>query len=258
MIKSRYTILLPFLVLMLFMGITRVMGQNQLDDQGRKTGPWKVDYPNGKTLYEAEFLEGRPVGLMIRYYENGAVRARMNFDSDADRSYAKLYYQGGKPAAEGWYSGKLKDSIWTYYSEIDGSVRIREPYQAGKLQGKVLSYYPDGTVSEGISWVENSREGPWKQYYENGALRLECTYENDLLNGLYRVYNPDSTLRVSGNYSENLSHGVWSYYNDDGDELYTIEFEAGRAVDQQKYMELLQDSLSRVYPVETPDVPQHF
>ena len=64
-----------FAFLILFTGIIAVSGQNRLDDQGRKTGPWKEEYPHGTTLYEATFHQGEPVGIMVRYYETGAVRA---------------------------------------------------------------------------------------------------------------------------------------------------------------------------------------
>jgi hypothetical protein len=57
-----------------------LQGQNQVDEKGRKTGHWQVEYPNGKILYEADFVEGLPVGVMVRYYENGVVKARMRFD----------------------------------------------------------------------------------------------------------------------------------------------------------------------------------
>ena len=43
-----------------------LQGQNLVDDQGRKTGHWIVEYPNGRTLYEADFVKGEPVGEMIR------------------------------------------------------------------------------------------------------------------------------------------------------------------------------------------------
>ena len=129
-------------------GSLAVHGQNQLDADGRKTGRWKVEYPNGKTQYEADFVEGRPVGEMLRYYENGALRARIIFDKEGSRSYAYLYYSNRKPAAEGIYVDQQKDSIWTYYSEFDGSVRIREPYEKGLLHGISQSYYPGGEVSE--------------------------------------------------------------------------------------------------------------
>jgi antitoxin component YwqK of YwqJK toxin-antitoxin module len=226
---------------------------NQLDEQGRRTGPWKVDYPNGTTRYEGHFLEGRPVGKMVRYYENGAVQARMEYDSTVDRSYTELYYENGKKAAEGWYVGREKDSVWTYYSEFDGSVRIREPYREGELQGTVKNYYPSGEVSEEIQWEQNRKEGPWKQYYVDGSLRLESHYENDHLHGPYQVFYPDSTLKVRGTYLNNRSQGTWDFYDETGTVAYSVEYRDGRPVDQKRYLQLMQDSLERFQDLPEPD-----
>ena len=88
-------------IALLLSGGLALQGQNQLDAEGRKTGHWKVEYPNGKTRYEAEFVEGLPVGEMRRCYENGALEDRMIFESDGSRSYAYLYYPNQKAAAEG-------------------------------------------------------------------------------------------------------------------------------------------------------------
>jgi antitoxin component YwqK of YwqJK toxin-antitoxin module len=233
-------------------------GLNQLDVQGRKTGPWKVDYPNGKTQYRATFLEGRPVGEMVRYYETGAVQARMDFDTLLDRSFTKLFYENGRKAAEGWYVEKEKDSVWTYFSEYDGTVRIREPYVGGKLHGKAKSYYPSGEVSEEINWEQQFREGPWKQFYIDGSLRLETRYEKNLLNGPYQVYYPDSTLKVSGYYVENRSHGTWDFYDESGSVVYSVEYEHGLPVDREKYLQLIQDSLQRFMELPEPEPLQQF
>jgi len=232
--------------------------QNSLDEQGRKTGPWKVEYPNGRTLYEANFIEGNPVGEMIRYYDNGAVRARMMFDTIQDRSYTRLYYISGKPAAEGWYVEKEKDSVWTYYSEFDGSVRIREPYEQGKLMGKVVSYYSSGVASEELNWDRHRKEGEWKQYYDTGALRLSSQYRDDLLQGPYALYYSDGTLKVTGEYLDNKSHGTWTYFDESGDEVYTLEYLAGRPVDQEKYDQWIQDSLSKYEVIEEPESIQQY
>jgi antitoxin component YwqK of YwqJK toxin-antitoxin module len=242
--------LLISIALFVFYGAS---GQNQLDEQGRKTGPWKVDYPSGKTRYEAVFKEGKPVGEMIRYYENGAVQARMDFDSTGMRSYTTLYYQNGSKAAEGWYLNQEKDSVWTYFSEFDGTVRIREPYLGGKLEGNVNRYYPTGEVSEEVSWKEGQKHGDWNQYYTDGSLRLRSRYENDSLNGLYQVYYPDSTLKVSGTYLDNLSHGTWDFYDEEGSVAYSIEYEHGVALDQEKYLQLMQDTLARFQNLPDPD-----
>jgi antitoxin component YwqK of YwqJK toxin-antitoxin module len=233
-----------------------VTGQNLLDEQGRKTGPWTVTYPSGKKRYEATFSEGKPVGEMVRYYENGAVQARMLFDPETDRSFATFFYENGRKAAEGTYVNQEKDSVWTYYSEFDGTIRIREPYQQGKLEGTVSNYYPDGAVSEEVHWKNHQREGAWKQYYTDGSLRLESKYENDSLNGPYRVYYPNSTLEVSGTYLNNRSHGTWDFYDESGSVAYSIRYEHGLPLDQEKYLQLMNDSLERFQNLPDPGFNQ--
>lgn len=224
---------------------TGIEAQNRLDEQGRKTGHWKVEYPGGGTLYTAYFVEGKPVGEMIRYYENGAVRARMQFDTIRDQSYTFLYYSSGKLAAEGWHRKQQKDSVWTYYSEVSGSVRIREPYRMGALDGWVRKYYDDGQVSEEIHWVNNLKDGPWKRYYKNGALRLNSNYENGLLQGEYAVYFSDSTVQIKGIYVDEKSHGPWHYYDRKGQEQYVIQYDHGKVLDQEKYLQMMQDTINK-------------
>jgi antitoxin component YwqK of YwqJK toxin-antitoxin module len=224
-----------------------LQGQNQLDEQGRKTGHWKVEYPNGGTQYEADFVEGRPVGEMLRYYENGTLRARMLFDAESSRSYVKLFYENGKRAAEGIYLDQLKDSVWTYYSEHDASVRVRETYVMGKLQGPTRSYYPDGQVSEEVEWKDDIKDGPWKQYFTNGTLRLSGRYEKGLLQGMYEVYYPDGTIEIRGDYLDNRSHGTWRFFDENGEEVYALEYENGSPADMEKYELWIQDSLLKKF-----------
>lgn len=246
-----------FIALILGCGLS-IAAQNQLDEQGRKTGHWKVDYPNGRALYEAEFKEGRPVGLMIRYYENGAVRARMNFDSTGTRCYARMLYQSGKQAAEGWYLNQKKDSVWTYYSPVDGSVRIREPYYKGKLQGMVRNYYPSGRVSEEIEWDNNVKQGEWKQFYDNGVTRLSSHYENDLLHGMYKVYFGNSKIKICGEHLNGKINGTWSYFDETGKELVSHEFVNGIPVDRESYNQWIHDTLEKYQNISIQESIQEF
>ena len=239
-------------LVMLIQGFLTIQGQNQLDDQGRKSGPWRIDYPNGNPRYEAIFREGKPVGIMVRYYESGEVRARMKFDPpQANRSVAEMFYKSGKRAAAGIYLNKLKDSVWTYYSGYDGTVRLRDGYLEGKRHGKATRLYPDGEVSEEIMWKDDRREGPWMQYFGDGSIRLKGHYENNMLNGPYEVYYSNNILMMSGTYLNNQSTGTWSYYDEAGNLLYTLEYEHGRPVDHEKYLQLMQDTLLRNDSIET-------
>ncbi len=241
------------LICLILTGTLTVSAQNQLDEQGRKSGHWKVDYPNGKTLYEAEFREGRPLGEMIRYYENGAVRARMNFDDSGIRCYTRMLYPNGKQAAEGWHLNQKKDSVWTYYSPVDGSIRIKESYNKGELHGKVRNYYPSGRVSEEIEWLNNQKHGNWKQYYENGIPRLSSHYISDLLNGSYEVYFGNGKIKIRGEHLDGKLNGTWSYFDEEGKELVSHEFVNGIPVDQASYDQWIQDTLEKYQNIRIPE-----
>lgn len=245
-------------IAILLLGVLALQGQNLVDEEGQKTGHWKVEYPNGRTLYEADFESGRPVGEMLRYYENGMLRARLLFEKEGARSYVSLFYNNGKPSAEGRYVNQDKDSIWTYYSELDGSVRIREAYLDGKLNGVVHLYYPNGLISEELEWKQNVKDGYWRQYYKNGALRLSGHYENGLLQGPYEIFLSDGTIEIRGNYLDNNTHGTWTFYDEKGKEVYAMEYVRGVPKDNEKYELWVQDSLKNYEVTTEPNFNQQF
>jgi antitoxin component YwqK of YwqJK toxin-antitoxin module len=251
--------MIRILTICLFLsGGLSLQGQNLVDEEGRKSGHWKVEYPNGRTHYEAFFVEGSPVGEMLRYYEKGGIKARMLFEEKGKRSYASLFYTSGKPSAEGWYVDQVKDSVWTYYSNFDGSVRIREPYLEGKLNGVSQNYYPDGVISEEVEWKENVKDGAWTQYYKNGNPRLSGHYKDGLLQGSYEVYFSDNTIEIRGIYLDNLSNGTWRFYDESGKEVYVLEYVNGIPADIEKYELWIQDSLKNYEVISEPETNVQF
>lgn len=245
-------------ICLLLWGALALQGQNLVDEEGRKTGHWKVEYPNGLTQYEADFELGHPVGEMLRYYEKGGLKARLIFEAESKRNYVFLFYKSGKPSAEGWYVNQLKDSVWTYYSDFDASVRIREPYLEGKLNGLSYSYYPNGQISEEVEWKQNVKDGAWKQYFKNGALRLSGYYENGLLQGPYEVYLSNNTIEIRGSYLEGKSHGMWRFYDENGEEVYALEYVNGAPADMEKYELWVQDSLKNYEVLSEPESIQQY
>jgi antitoxin component YwqK of YwqJK toxin-antitoxin module len=224
-----------------------------VDQEGRKTGHWKVEYPNGKTQYEGDFIEGRPVGEMLRYYEKGGIRARMLFEADGSRSQAQLYYESGKVAAEGIYINQVRDSVWTYYSEFDGSVRIRETFREGKLEGLSQHYYPGGEISEELRWKQNEKDGAWKQYYSNGIQRLSANFEKGQLQGSYELYFPTGHIKIRGSYLDNRSHGTWRFYDEEGKEVFSLDYIHGTPANWEEYSNWIQDSLKKYEVVTEPE-----
>jgi len=223
--KKLMTYLFVFLSLIsLFLTNSRLSAQNLTDVQGRKTGHWIVTYENGKIQYEADFAEGLPVGLMTRYNKNGELAARMYFSDKGKHCRATQFYPGSKIAAEGNYINREKDSIWNYYAEEDGSLRITENWKTGKMDGEVCRYYPNGQLREKTIWKDGKRNGSWEQFFENGSTQLTGGFVNDLRNGPYVAYFPDGTLELEGAYTNELFDGTWKLYNEEGELVLTLHY----------------------------------
>src|SRR6056297_497364 len=116
-----------FLILLMTLAVPST-AQNELDEQGRKTGHWEVTYPDGTLRYKARFVEGKPEGMMKRYAPDGRLVAQLNFREGGDRCYAHLYRENGNLAAEGVYDRQEKDSVWTYYASGSKTKRLVEEY----------------------------------------------------------------------------------------------------------------------------------
>lgn len=242
-------------ILILFVSlitISPINGQNEVDNQGNKTGPWLVKYPDGKTQYEGTFKAGKPIGLMTRYYKNGDVSAKMEFDSEGERCFGKIYYKMNKLAAEGWYIGQRKDSVWTYYSEYDEHIIMREPYIDGKLHGIVESYYVSGKVAEQTTWLDNEKNGSWKIFFEDGGLRSSGNHTNGLREGQYTTYYSDSTLELSGTYRNNFADGDWILNNEDGTHKFTFKYKAGKLLNESELLESDDELLRKIQDLPDP------
>jgi antitoxin component YwqK of YwqJK toxin-antitoxin module len=189
---------------------------NQLNDQGQKTGLWKVYYDNGKLQYESNFENGYPVGKMKRYYPGGILKAEMNFSDEGKIAYAKLYYKTGKPAAEGKYINNVRDSTWIFYSFINGRVALKEDYSQGEKDGLSFRYYDDGKIAEKMMWENGKKNGTWEQFYENGNLRLKGNHRNDLREGSFETYSYNGFPSIKGQYKNGVMDGTWKYFQDEG------------------------------------------
>jgi antitoxin component YwqK of YwqJK toxin-antitoxin module len=212
---GKYQLYTTVIFICLFIPLS-LIAQNLTDDQGRKTGDWRVKYPNGKLHYEASFEKGQPVGLMKRYNDMGTMIAEMNFIPNTSRCYTKLFMGGNHLTAEGLYINQKKDSLWTYYRS-DKSVSMTEYYKDDLLHGLMKSYYGSCKISQVYSYENGKKNGQWMQYTENGDLMQSCNYTNDMLNGIYEAFNLEGQLEVTGRYVKDLMDGDWHYYTEEGE-----------------------------------------
>ena len=79
---------------------------------GQKNGYIIEKYPNGKTKYEGQFTNGKPVGLIKRYDNKGKLSSTLNYEKNTDLVAAHHYHANGKILSKGNYLNQKK---WKKY-----------------------------------------------------------------------------------------------------------------------------------------------
>lgn len=189
---------------------------NKTDEKGRKQGLWQKYYPTDTMQYQASFVDGKPVGEFIRFYEDGSLQGIINYtESGVER--AELFYpETGEVMAKGNYTDQKRDSIWLFYSEI-GVLTSSETYKNGEKNGMNIIYYSDGSVSEKIMFKDDKKNGEWLQFFEDGTPKLSANVVDGIKYvGEYVSYFPDGKKYQTGKYVDGLKHSSWYTYLEDG------------------------------------------
>jgi len=221
-----------FIIILVIFTVVLVQAQsdtlfNQTDALNLKQGWWKKSYPSGKLMYKGFFKDDKPVGEMQRYFDTGARKAVLIYDSKSEYAHARLFYADGQLAAEGWYCNSQKDSTWSYYSYYDHTLTSREVYTRGLRNGLMLHYFNNGNLSEKLIWVNNKKEGPWEQYFSNNSLKLKGSFHNDRLEGDFLVNYEKGNPYLRGAYKNDLRDGRWIFYKEDGTVDLELEYKNG-------------------------------
>ena len=219
---------------------------NQTDDKGWKQGYWKKHYPNGELLYRGFFIDDKPSERMERFYDNGKIRARLDYSKDPGTTYATMYFKNGQPGAEGKYSNQARDSIWNFYSYYTATLSYQETYRMGKKEGPSKKFYPEGTKAELIYWEDDMKNGTWEQFYENSTLRLSSSYKMDQINGPYQIYNRDHILILNGSYKKGKMDGDWEFFDDQGNLYRVLSYLNGEILNEEELEKWAQDFIDKV------------
>ncbi len=211
-------------ILLLFLGIlfstislSAQEGINQFDENNERHGVWKKYYDGSDQLrYEGRFEHGKEVGTFKFYCSDCksqpmVIKKFSNKDNTADVQY---FIASGKLVSEGKMDGKNRIGEWLYYHKKSKNVMSREHYVDGKLHGKKLTYFPNGKITEEISYENGVRQGDNLYYSPEGTLLKNLKYSDDELQGEATYYDAYGNLTIKGYYKNGKKHGLWQYYKD--------------------------------------------
>jgi antitoxin component YwqK of YwqJK toxin-antitoxin module len=188
---------------------------NRVDERGLKQGYWQKKYPTGQVAYRTLFVDDKPRGLLVRYYENGKRQALIDYFDDGKTSFAQFFSSSEALIAEGRYlNEKKKQGQWRYYK--DGKLTMDENYENGLLEGASSSYYQSGKIFERKRFKNGLQEGIHEHLDEQGRLVFEAMFARNLRNGGVRYYYTNNRIRIEGQYTDNVRTGEWTFYSPSG------------------------------------------
>ncbi|MCP9201024.1 aspartic peptidase [Gramella sp. GC03-9] len=190
---------------------------NQLDDDGRRNGPWKVNFEGtDEPKFEGNFENGKEVGI-FKFYKKGFYdhpAAIMDFGKGQDSVKVTYYTQKGEPISEGRMLDRKREGKWVYYHQNSDSIMMIENYKNDLLNGLQETYYPNGQLAEKTSYLEGKKHGESLIYTEKGQLTKQLRYRNGELHGPAIYFDPKGLKQMEGQYVEGKKSGTWKYYTD--------------------------------------------
>jgi antitoxin component YwqK of YwqJK toxin-antitoxin module len=207
---------------------------NQTDQQGRKQGHWIKKYPNKKIMYDGVFRDNHPIGEFRRFSDDGKLQSVLIFSKDGKEANATIYHQNGKVSSIGKYVNEQKEGKWQFFSaEIPDYLICEEYYSGNKRNGLSVKFYPDSTVAEKVSYINDLKNGEWIQYYPNGKVCQISYYRKGKAEGKFEAWYDDGKVQITGQYINDQKEGKWLIYKDDGAVKYELNYENGLPSDKQ-------------------------
>lgn len=177
---------------------------NQVDPStGLKQGYWIVynsikklpAYPAEAKVEEGKFADSKKTGMWKMFYPNGNIKSEITFTENRPKGYAKMYYENGKLQEEGnWENNRWVGDYKSYYE--NGQTFYNFKYtNTGKREGKQEYFYDNGKVMMTGEMHDGKETGVWEERYENGDLRAKKAFNDGALDAENtEVYAPKEPL----------------------------------------------------------------
>ena len=182
---------------------------NRRDEEGLKTGDWKVFHASGRVLESGPYLRDKRHGFF------------QFFDARGTLVRVERYNMGNLVVEE------TEEEAQPELREVrrnDGSLEITTMYIQGikqgvsrtfNNQGEVVAgaiFDQDELVAEGITLKDGTKEGFWREFWSNGQIRAEGMYESGLREGKWTFYRIAGEKEQEGKYRQGVFHGTWIWW----------------------------------------------
>jgi antitoxin component YwqK of YwqJK toxin-antitoxin module len=186
----------------------QVSSEGMLVD-GKPEGYWRTYYDTGVLRSEGN-RAGFLLDSLWRFYDpEGRLQSETNYRADKKEGEARRFDADGNLMSLEIYENDLREGVSLYY-HANGQVHKEIPFVQGKEEGRGLEYAEDGRIvallhygagmlrkREDINRVDRMgmRQGPWKEFHPNGKVKWEVNYVDDRRQGIFKEYDGLGNLK---------------------------------------------------------------
>ena len=197
-------------------------------------GKYVIKNVNGSLHTSGFFRDGKEVGDWKIHGLRGLPHRYFGFDTNSQSerpySYEFTFYETGAPERRTFYH-KGRTHGWVISFHPNGQVSDSVFYQNDTLAGKYVSYTDEGKLYALKYYEKGKRQGPSQDWYykkDGKGLMREEFYLNERRHGLANYYHKNGVLQLQAYFKNGVEDSTWIYYDSTGEVSQIAIYENGK------------------------------
>jgi antitoxin component YwqK of YwqJK toxin-antitoxin module len=166
------------------------------DNHFEAHGVYREYYPNGQLFVQGQFRRGRQQGEWNFWFENGQQNRKAVYNNGQPDGAWDVFRADGTLSAKRSFRNGLKDGEWITYDETGKKPLRHEGFVAGKRDGEVKVWFPNGQLKQQIAFKDDQPHGMAREWDESGKKIGEVTYTDGKLDGTRTLWQKDGTTLI--------------------------------------------------------------
>ena len=186
-------------------------------------------YSNGKLKSEIHYRFGKETGISSYYhdwYPTTIMEVEMK-RGKKDGKFIKRYFNNNLEIVA-YYKNDIIEGVERQFY-LNGNPSLETNYLKGKKNGKVTSWFSDGSISESGCFLNDLFDGEWINYDERGLIVGEALFVEGT--GKRTTYDAIGRLQCETNFVKNKKDGLETHYFSSGEIEKTILFKEDRIIE---------------------------
>ena len=228
--KRRVFLLLIFLPLLFLRGFAqeKIWLNEKLEEvkKSRRATYYGVRTASDTGTYYLKVYKKQNEAL---YFE-GSYRTGKKAEADSRYGNFLYYYPNGNICEKGFFNGKKRVGIHTWYNQRGKSVQSFMYDEEGKLDGPAHYYYLGGQLRQYTEYEHGQRQGVNRYFYPNGKLYSELRFASDTICDSAYHYYPNGNFSAKTWYEKGKLSGTCQFFHENG-QLSTVEYYSEKGLD---------------------------